>query len=375
MTNQAVILAGGKGTRLGKLARHCPKPLLPVGEVPFIEYLIGELARHGLSRMVLLVGPFRDQFMEVLGDGSRFGVSINFVSEPEPAGTAGALSHAVDLLEESFLFLNGDSFFSFNFLFLSHMAEQQGCIAAMALRVVDDVSRYGSVKMEGERVMEFTEKRQGAGPGCINAGVYYLSSEVLDLIDHIPMSLEQDVLPKLAREGRLCGRAYDVPFIDIGVPDDFERAQTLLPQWQHRAAMFIDADCLATSGGGGTATTGWRQLGEEILSCNERGDYVICLAGQLTGQAPIDFLSGLNKMLSPLCAHVDALFHDFSTHDNMTIMGCPRTYCGTLEDALRLWPIDTERSILMSANDEYITIAKMNGIQCVHSNTVAICRK
>lgn len=360
MTHQAVILAGGKGTRLGALTRHCPKPLLPVGDVPFVEYLIRELARHGFSHLVLLVGSFRNQFEEVLGDGSRFGVNIDFVPEPEPAGTAGALRHGADILEESFLYLNGDSFFSFNFPDLSHMAAQRNCIAAMALRMVDDVSRYGSVNVEGERVVEFAEKRQNAGRGYINAGVYHLSSQVLDLIGHIPMSLEQDVLPRLAHEGRLCGRAYDVPFIDIGVPDDFERAQTLLPEWRRRAAMFIDADCFDAPG----------RIGEEILNCNARGDFVICLADHLMGEAPKDFLSGLNSALSPLPAHVDALFHTLSTSNDENAGEPPRTYGGTLEDALRLWPIKAERSTLISAGNEYVVLAKRNGVRCVRPNAV-----
>jgi len=108
---QAVILAGGRGTRLGAITRNRPKPLLEVGGRPFIEAVLMHCRRFGISRATLLVGPFEQQFREALGDGSQLGLELALVPEPEPAGTGGALAYARETLDDSFLMLNGDSLF------------------------------------------------------------------------------------------------------------------------------------------------------------------------------------------------------------------------------------------------------------------------
>ncbi|KAB2908451.1 MAG: NTP transferase domain-containing protein, partial [Dechloromonas sp.] len=148
---QAVILCGGLGTRLGPLTANCPKPLLPVGGVPFLEILIIELVRQGVRRVVLLAGFEADQvevFANNLPRRLPHPVDIIVTREAHLAGTSGAMWQAREHLEERFLLLNGDSWFD---ILIADVATAQlsrpGAIGALALRPVDDGSRYGRVRL------------------------------------------------------------------------------------------------------------------------------------------------------------------------------------------------------------------------------------
>ena len=146
MLRQAVILAGGMGTRLGALTANTPKPLLKVGGQPFVEYLLKHLTRHGVEHIVLLVGPHESHYRQHFHTHSNPNVQVDFVSDVPPAGTGGALRYARNLLDDRFLLLNGDSYFDFNLLDLT---ANQETTARIALRHVADTARYGHISLEG----------------------------------------------------------------------------------------------------------------------------------------------------------------------------------------------------------------------------------
>jgi len=236
MIKQAVILVGGLGTRLGALTSETPKPLLPVAGRPFLTVLLDELARQHIGEILLLAG-FRSEKIEALAK-DRPGLTV--MAEPAPLGTAGALKHASDALADRFFLLNGDSLFDINLWDLA-LAYRGG--ATLALLQNPDVSRYGPAELAGDRITAFSPRSEVGGAGLINGGVGVLSKSVLDLVpSQRPWSLEQDVYPVLARSDRLYGRVYDRPFLDIGVPDDFARAQTWVPQVLRRGAVIFDRD-------------------------------------------------------------------------------------------------------------------------------------
>jgi len=224
---QAAILVGGRGTRLGALTAQTPKPLLDVAGRPMLDHLIDVLAAQGVRRVVLLAGHLGGQLQD-LARRPRPGLSVTCIVEPEPAGTGGALAHARHVLDAEFLLLNGDSYFDVD---VADLAARGRAIpeaaGILALRDVPDTSRYGSIVMDGARIAAFAEKR--AGSGLVNGGVYWLRRSVLDHLSALPCSIEQDVFPALAQEGRLFGQEYHGFFIDIGVPEDLVRAQTELP--------------------------------------------------------------------------------------------------------------------------------------------------
>jgi len=237
MIKQAVVLVGGLGTRLGALTEATPKPLLPVGGQPFLKRLLEELLRQGVSDILLLAGYRAEQLMFLAE--SLPGVRV--LIEPEPLGTGGALRFAADHLDERFFFLNGDSLFDINLWDLALAAGRSE--ACLALRPVPDVSRFGPALIKGDRIVHFAERPTTSGPGLINGGVGVLTRQVLKRIPaQGAVSIERDVYPRMAQEGVLRGRVYDRPFIDIGVPEDFDRAQTAVPAMLTRGAVIFDRD-------------------------------------------------------------------------------------------------------------------------------------
>jgi len=224
---KAVLLVGGLGTRLRSVVPSLPKPLASVGDRPFLELLVRQLANQGIRHLVMCTGYLAEQVEAVFGDGRDLGCTIVYSREEIPLGTAGALKCAQHHLqhEREFLVLNGDSFLEidFNDLFACH--KNHNGLATMAVVPVQDGSRYGTVRLDANgRLLGFVEKAGENIPGIINAGVYVFSSEVLAQIPGGQVSLERDVFPKLLHQGVYAVEQRGL-FIDIGTPDDYERAR------------------------------------------------------------------------------------------------------------------------------------------------------
>lgn len=222
---QAVLLVGGRGTRLGVLTDSAPKPMLPVAGRPFLDWLALNLSRHGVRRLVLASGYRAEAFEGWQPDG----MEVRTFVEEEALGTGGALPLLAEWLEERFFVLNGDTLLDAPIRALGHLLAESDALGAVALRAVDDTSRYGRVRMEAGRVADFAEK-SSTGPGWINGGVYAFRREVLDRIA-TPSSLESDLLPSLAAEGLLLGLPTEGFFLDIGLPETYEEAQGAVPRW------------------------------------------------------------------------------------------------------------------------------------------------
>ena len=227
MISQAVILAGGKGTRLRPLTNDTPKPLLPINGRPFIQHLIEYLRSAGLKNILLLVGPYRAYFESALGTGAQFGVEITYFSESNQSGTGTAIARARSHLEQSFLLLNGDTLFEFDIVDFVQRPIKGSCIARMALVKLKDGARYGTVQLNGDYVLNFYEKANNKG-AIVNAGAYLIDRNILEEIHSPPCSLESDILPELSKRLLVRGFIYPGKFIDIGVPEDFSRAQTII---------------------------------------------------------------------------------------------------------------------------------------------------
>lgn len=227
---QAVILVGGRGTRLGAIAEATPKPLLPIEDGRlFVDYVLANLARQGVAEIILLAGH-RGEQVEARYQGARVGGAVvHVVREPAPAGTAGALLHAADQLDPVFLLGNGDTLFDFDAAALE-AALKPGDVGALGLRPIEDGGRYGNVICADGRISAFREKDPAhVGPALISLGIYALRREVLARVTKTPCSIETDVFPGLAAEGVLGGAVFDGYFIDIGLPDTLEQARRELP--------------------------------------------------------------------------------------------------------------------------------------------------
>lgn len=226
-TDEAIILAGGFGTRLRGVVDDVPKPLAPVAGRPFLAWLLDALAARGLRRVVLATGHLGDQVEAALGQAWQ-GMTLAYSREPMPLGTGGAIAMAArEVSGNAFFVLNGDTWLELDYSAFANEVAGAGARLGVALAEVPDVSRYGAARLEGNRLTGFDEKG-GLGAGSVNAGVYWLRREVLeDLAAAAVFSFERDVLlPAVSREA-VIGYARTRGFIDIGVPDDFRRAQAI----------------------------------------------------------------------------------------------------------------------------------------------------
>ncbi len=225
---QALILAGGEGTRLRPLTSTVPKPVVPLVDRPFLTYMLEWLHRHGVDDVILSCGFMAEGVRSVLGDGSELGIRLRYIEEPQPLGTGGALKFAEELLEDRFFMLNGDVLSDMDLTAQLEQHERTGARATLALVPVEDPSRYGLVRLNHDvSVKEFVEK---PGPeqidtNLINAGAYILEREILDALPPAGsrVSIERQVFPTLVGNG-LFGYPAHGYWLDIGTPDGYLQA-------------------------------------------------------------------------------------------------------------------------------------------------------
>jgi D,D-heptose 1,7-bisphosphate phosphatase len=376
---QAAVLVGGRGTRLGALTDTTPKPLLPVGGRPFLDWLLDEIARHGIDEILLLAGYAAEQFAPYDGALHR-GARVAVLREAAPLGTGGALAFARDRLDERFLLLNGDTRFDVNLLGLA-LHHPPGALATLALRRTAPGARFGTVSLSGGgMVAGFAPRPEGdAVPdGPINGGIYLMQRALLDRVGEGPCSLEADILPGLAREGRLAAMVTDAAFLDIGVPEDFAAAQHDIPRMARRPAAFLDRDGVLIE------DTGYPHRPEEarwvpgareaVRRLNEAGYYVFVVTNQAGvargyyGEAQVHAMHAwIAGELAAAGAHVDGFEH--CPHHPEAPLAEWRRDCrrrkprpGMIEDLLAAWPVEREGSFLIGDKDSDIAAAAAAGL-------------
>ena len=224
---QAILLAGGLGTRLRSVVNDRPKPMALIGDKPFMEYVVHELSRYGIDEIIFAVGYKGSMVEEYFGDGSRFGVKVSYAYEEELLGTAGAIKNAGRFVtEDTFFVLNADTFYQMDYGRLLRVKAENRLEMALVLREVPDISRYGAAVLDGAMLARFNEKTAEKRPGTINGGVYLMNRELLSEIPEGKISLENEMIPKWMAGGkRLGGFVNDGYFIDIGIPEDYFKFQ------------------------------------------------------------------------------------------------------------------------------------------------------
>ena len=369
---QAVILCGGMGTRLGNLTRDCPKPLLPVAGSPFLDLLIDDLVRQGAQDILLLAANLAEQVEDFAARTNRrlaAGTTdpevprVRVTRETRPAGTSGALWQARALLAPRFLLLNGDSWFDILLADLTRLHQgHPGCLGALALRRAPDGSRFGCVDLVGSRLRAFSDRGSPGREAIINGGVYCFSDAIADHL--LPEgSLEQEVLPRLARAGKLAGSVFDDAFLDIGVPEDYARAQSFVPAHRRRPAIVFDRDGVLNLDHGHVGTperfTWMPTAREAVRRVNAAGWFAFVATNQAgigKGRYTQDDYLALRRHIYADLAEIGAHIDDerfCATHPNAVLPALAgessrrKPGPGMLEELRDRWPVDWAASVMI----------------------------
>lgn len=225
---EAIILAGGFGTRLGELTKHVPKPMLEVAGRPFITHLLDRLANCGCDHAVLSVGYLADRFVQAFGDNYR-GLRLDYALEDHPLGTGGAMINSLRFCSAAdVLILNGDTYVDVDYqaMLEEHLSGREAVTVGVC--AAGDTSRYGTVRIDDGKITAFLEKGCTEA-GWINAGIYIVNVAAIRTFRFSSaFSMERDLIEKHLND--LHPKAFELEgrFIDIGVPEDYARAQKIL---------------------------------------------------------------------------------------------------------------------------------------------------
>jgi D-glycero-alpha-D-manno-heptose 1-phosphate guanylyltransferase len=229
MSKEAIVLAGGFGTRLQSVLSDIPKPMAPIGDVPFLEYLLDYLLSEGIEHVVLSVGYRYETIMDYFGESYK-GLRLSYVIEKTPLGTGGGIKASLSSCESDQVFvINGDTYFDVSLDVLRNHYNNEDLL--MALYPMKNSDRYGSVELdERGRVLKFKEK-QFFEFSLINGGIYLMSTKIFDqkgLADKF--SFEKDLMEAYIDRANIYGMVFENYFVDIGIPSDYARAQIELPE-------------------------------------------------------------------------------------------------------------------------------------------------
>ena len=221
----AIVLAGGFGTRLRSVVSDVPKPMAPIKDKPFLTYIFDYLSRNSIDKAVLSVG-YKYELIEEYFGSKYNGIDIVYSVEDTPLGTGGAIRKALSVIDDEFVFvLNGDTIFDIDLQDLEKQFKKNDSKLVLSLKPVSRNSRYGSVEIDSENtVTAFIEKKESGDDSLINGGVYLARSDIFNSFDMPEKFSFEDFMQNHFDDLKAAGVVFDGYFIDIGIPEDFERA-------------------------------------------------------------------------------------------------------------------------------------------------------
>ena len=327
---QAVIMVGGKGTRLLPLTLTRPKPAMPVLDKPFLKYLIESMADAGIEEILLACGYKSDILAHAIGDGSDMGVRIIYSDEDTPLGTGGAIKRLEDRLDPVFLAANGDTLTSVDIAAQIREHFESGAAVTDSLSEVDDPSQAGVVRIDGDgRVLEFQDKpkREEACSNLVNSGVYVVDKKVLGYIPKDTFyDFSKDLFPLLIEKGeRLQGHMAKGIWVDIGRPHDLIRMNLVMADRLYRGHDWSDsAEDSVLDGtvylGDGTVVRS-SKVSESVISkgCDVRSSYLsgtfVMGACRIDGARVENSILGEGCVLKKGCLVVDSVLKDGTVVD------------------------------------------------------------
>ena len=221
---EAIILAGGFGTRLKHIVADVPKPMAPVNDRPFLEYVMEYLLRENVTKVIMATGYKEEVIRSYFGDLFH-GMQLIYSNEETPLGTGGAIKKAMELCSEDNVFvINGDTFFDVHLSEMMNFHLKKKSDATVAAKKMYHYSRYGTLICKDEIICEFMEKSP-TDEGLINGGIYIVNKSVFKGIKEECFSIEADIFESKHNDIRISAFMCEGYFIDIGVPEDYYKAQ------------------------------------------------------------------------------------------------------------------------------------------------------
>ena len=229
-SREAIVLAGGLGTRLQEVLPGIPKCMAPVNAKPFLTYVLDYLAEQGIIKVILSVGYLKDQIINYFGDNYK-SLKIEYSIEKEPLGTGGAAKLSFGFCNQDEVFvLNGDTCFFPDLKAMEDLHFAATADITIAVKQMTDTARYGLVKTDQSgRIIDFREKEPTSGDGLINGGIYLINRKIVDNFHEQKFSLENDIFKKSCSEFKMQAFRSDAFFLDMGIPEDYIKAQTMIP--------------------------------------------------------------------------------------------------------------------------------------------------
>ena len=235
MIDEAIILAGGLGTRLQKIVNEVPKSMALINNKPFLEYQLKYLETYKIKRVILSVG-FKKEIIQKHFQNKFNSIELDYAIENKPLGTGGGIKKAFKLVKSNSAFvLNGDTLFRVNLKKLSDFHKAKHSELSIVLRELENIERFGTVKLSDDnRIIDFMEKNSKKGKGLINGGIYLINKKFfLDINLPDKFSIEKDCFEKIYKTKDIYGMLSKEYFLDIGIPEDYQKAQNEFKQFEY----------------------------------------------------------------------------------------------------------------------------------------------
>ena len=373
---EAIVLAGGFGTRLSHVVSDVPKPMAPVNSQPFLQYILNDLIKKGIDHIVIAVGYKKEIIMNYFGCEYR-GTLIEYSCEDTPLFTGGAIKKALYCCKEEDVFIiNGDTYFDVNLHDMMDAHKNKQATLTVAVKQMKEFDRYGKIEANNnDRIIAFSEK-QFCELGIINGGIYIIKKEALHCIECDKFSFEKDYMEKYVLEIPMYTYESKGYFIDIGIPDDYYKSQEDLKKVSKKVnAAFFDRD--------GTININYGHVYEKeklefvqgvpeiIKEYNDKGQMVIVVtnqAGIAKGIYTIEQMNRFNKylnqeLMSRYGAHIDAFYYCPHHPDYTGDCDCRKPKPGMFIKAAKEYNIDLTESIMYGDKESDREAATSAGIK------------
>lgn len=362
---EAIILAGGLGTRLRSVVSEVPKPMAPINDEPFLNFIFEELSYYGFSHAILCVGYKKEVIMDYYGSKYK-NIDITYSIEDKSLGTGGAIKKAMTYCKEDMVFvLNGDTIFKVDFRKMASLNQ-----ISIACKYLENFDRYGEVKIDDNDLILSFEEKKHVEKGYINGGIYYLPKNIFDNFKlEEKFSLEQDFFAPYMSSLGIKAYKTNSYFLDIGIPEDYNKAQT---DFKKKKALFLDRDGIINIDYGHVHKISDFKFTPFIFDLAKKYQDLGYLIIVITNQAgvskklyPIDDVYALNSYLisefRKRGINIASIY--FCPHQDLDNCNCRKPKPGLFLDAIHDFNINPQESVAIGDKMSDLAAASSAGVK------------